>query len=81
MRRFWIWYDKLNEPWRLFLCLFLVAIGTGAIGFGAGVQNPHLKFGLRLGGWAFLFFLILSRIRSLNKEGKSKGFKISGRRL
>jgi hypothetical protein len=24
MKRFWKWYDKLNEPWRFILCLAML---------------------------------------------------------
>jgi hypothetical protein len=77
MRRFWIWCDKLQEPWRLIFCLIFVGVSIGAISFGNEWRNPYLMFG----GVIFLLLGFWSRTRFLYRESKSKGFKISGRRL
>ena len=77
MRRFWIWYENLKEPWDLLFALAFMGTSIGAISFGMVWHKPYLVFS----GLLFLLLLLGSRIRFLNREAKSRGFKTSGRRL
>ncbi len=79
MRKFWHWFGRLNEPWKLLLILLFLTIALGAmnLGFATEKHNPYLIFG----GLTFFLLLFLSRIRFLNKEAISRGFKIRGRHL
>ncbi len=74
MRRFWIWCDRLKEPWRELLWLLFLAIGFGGISLGFVMEKHNLY--LMLGGFLFILFLFLSRICFLNREEKSRGFHV-----
>lgn len=73
MRRFWTWYDKLNELWRMLLILLFVAVSIGAISCGNVWHNPYLMFG----GLLFLVLGLWSRIRFVQKSGRIKGRKLN----
>lgn len=79
MRRFWIWYDKLDGLWKLLLVLLFFAIGIGAISLGFAMER-HSSY-LIFGGLFLILFVYSSRAWYLNKEAKSRGFKVNGRRL
>ncbi len=79
MRRFWIWYDKLDGLWKLLLILLFLAMGIGAISLGFAMErhSPYLIFG----GLFFILLLFLNRVCFLNQEAESGGQKTHGRRL
>ena len=79
MRRFWIWYDKLDGLWKFLLILLFLAIGIGAIsvGFAMEKHSPYLIFG----GLFFILLLFLNRACFLSQEAKSEGRETRGRRL
>ena len=54
MRRFFIWYDNLREPWRMIVMLVLVSIGIGIVSFGNNLI-------LSLIGCGYLIAMMLAR--------------------
>ncbi len=79
MRRFWIWYDKLDGLWKLLLILLFLAMGIGAVSLGFAMER-HSSY-LIFGGLFFILFLFLNRACFLHQEAESKGRKTHGRRL
>ncbi len=79
MWKFWIWYDRLKEPWRELLLLLFLAIGFGGISLGFVIEKHNLY--LIFGGLFFILLLFLSRACFLNQEAGSRGRKTRGRQL
>ncbi len=78
MRKFWVWFERLNELRRFLLVLLFAAVGFGMIslGFATEKHNPYLVFG----GFLFILLLFLSRIHFLKQEAASRGLHIRSKR-